>query len=169
MEHRLGIEQIRGWLPHRQPFLMVDRILEIHPVGDLKDLTWNSAKVGIKVVGLKNVSYNEPVFAGHFPSFSIFPGVMIIESMAQVASFSIYPYIEHDLERVAKAFQCILLGVDNVRFRRPVVPGDTLRITTEVTRCRGKIWAFKAQAHVGDQLAAEAEVMANLTLNTGDS
>ncbi len=168
MEHRLGIEQVRRWLPHRQPFLMVDRVLEIHPVGDLKDLTWNSSKNGIKVVGIKNVTYNEPMFAGHFPNFSIFPGVMIIEAMAQMASFSVYPYVEYDLERVAQSLQCILVGVDGVRFRRPVVPGDTLRITTEVSKCRGKIWAFNAQAHVEGTLVAEAELMANLTFNTGN-
>jgi 3-hydroxyacyl-[acyl-carrier-protein] dehydratase len=157
--YRLNVDQIRAYLPHRQPFLLVDRILEIHPKGDLDDLTWNESKAGIRVVAVKNVSYNEPCFQGHFPSFSILPGVLIIESMAQVASFSLYPYLK---EGVAKEFQCILVGVDGARFRRPVTPGDTLRIETTVTKCRGKLWAFRAEATVDGQKVAEADILANL-------
>lgn len=157
----LSIDQIRRFLPHRSPFLLVDRILEIHPMGDLDDLSSNQ-KQGIRVVGLKNVSYNEPFFQGHFPNFSIFPGVMLLETMAQVASFSIYPYMVKDLDRLARNFQCILVGVDGVRFRKPVFPGDSLRIETLVTKVRGRLWAFECKALVDGQRVAEAEILANL-------
>jgi 3-hydroxyacyl-[acyl-carrier-protein] dehydratase len=144
---------------------MVDRILEIHPIGDLKDLSPNN-KVGIRVVGLKNVSFNEPFFQGHFPEFSIMPGVMQIEAMAQAASFSLYPYIEEDFERLSRDFQCILVGVDAVRFRKPVVPGDTLRLESVVTKCRGKLWAFSCTASVDGQKVAEAELLANMIVKS---
>src|SRR5690349_1648523 len=85
--YRLGIEQVRRFLPHRAPFLLVDRILEIHPAGPVTPGDLAASKLGSRVVGLKNVTYNEPFFQGHFPQFSIFPGVLMIEAMAQVASF----------------------------------------------------------------------------------
>ena len=164
--YRLNIDQVRRYLPHRQPFLMVDRVLEIHPAGDVNDMVFGPTKVGTKVVAIKNITYNEPIFQGHFPSFSIFPGVMIVETMAQVSSFSIYPYVEKDIDKVARDFQCILVGVDGARFRRPVIPGDTLKVTTEVVKCRGKLWAFKAEATVDGERVAEAELLANLMLKS---
>src|SRR5207248_3068818 len=108
--------------PHRHPFLMVDRILSIQPVGDLSNFAFDSSKVGVKVSALKAVGFNEPWFQGHFPGFAIMPGVMILEAMAQAASFSIYPYMEDDISRISRQFEVILVGSDNVRFRKPVVP-----------------------------------------------
>jgi len=166
--YRLGIDDIRKFLPHRAPFLLVDRILEIHPQGDLSDLSSND-KVGVKVSGIKNVTYNEPFFQGHFPQFAIMPGVLIIEAMAQLASFSLYPYMVQDLERLAREFQCILVGVDRVRFRKPVVPGDTILFNSEVTKCRGRLWAFEVSATVDGQKVAEAEILANLIANSSGS
>ncbi len=160
--YTLGIDKIQKYLPHRFPFLMIDRVLEIHPIGSLDDLTHHN-KVGIRVVAQKNVSINEPQFQGHFPSYAIMPGVLQIEAMAQAASFSLYPYLAQDLDRLAKDLQTILIGVDGVRFRRPVVPGDTLRIETKVTKARGKLWAFECKATVDGQPTAEAELLANLT------
>ncbi len=167
--YRLNIEQIQKYLPHRQPFLLVDRILEIHPVGDLKDLS-ASTKVGIRVVGQKNVSFNEPFFQGHFPGYAIMPGVLVLEAMAQSACFSLYPYIEHDLERLSKDFQTILVGADSVRWRRPIVPGDVVRFESVVSKTRGKLWGFSCKAYVMEegrgQIAAEAELLANLVSNS---
>lgn len=160
-DYKLPIDQIQKFLPHKAPFLLVDRILEIqltHPVSDENP----ASKVGIKVVGIKNVSFNEPHFQGHFPGFSIMPGVLVLEVMAQVASFSVYPYLENELETIPGRFQCILVGVDGVRFRRPVTPGDTLRIESTVTKCRGKLWAFSCKGFVDGQVVAEAELMANM-------
>jgi 3-hydroxyacyl-[acyl-carrier-protein] dehydratase len=164
--YRLNVNQIQRFLPHRSPFLLVDRILEIHPVGNL-DAPPPVAEVGTRVVGLKNVSFNEPYFQGHFPGFAILPGVLILESMAQVASFSVYPNMAKDIDRLSREFQCILVGVDSARFRKPVVPGDTLRIETEVTKCRGKLWAFQCTALVENQKVAEAEILANLVASSG--
>jgi 3-hydroxyacyl-[acyl-carrier-protein] dehydratase len=167
--YRLGIEQIMQFLPHRAPFLLIDRVLEVHPAGDLNDISPNG-KIGTRVVAQKNVSYNEPHFQGHFPSFAIMPGVLVIESMAQAASFSLYPYMVNHVAGVgqlSRNFQCILVGVDSARFRRPVVPGDTLRIETVVKKCRGRLWAFECSATVDGQRVAEAEIMANLIANAG--
>lgn len=166
MENRyqLNINQIQQFLPHRAPFLLIDRVLEIHTSGDLSEPP-PSAPIGTRVVAIKNVSYNEPFFQGHFPGYAILPGVLLIEIMAQAASFSVYPSMEKDLSRFAGQFQCILTGVDNARFRKPVVPGDTLRLETEVTRCRGKLWAFQCSATVDGQKVAEAELLAHLAMN----
>lgn len=165
IQYPLSINQIQRFLPHRAPFLLVDRILEIHPVGQM-DAPPPVAEVGTRVVGLKNVSFNEPYFQGHFPHYAILPGVLILETMAQVASFSVYPNMIRDIDRLSREFQCILVGVDNVRFRRPVVPGDTLRVETEVVKCRGKLWGFQCTALVDGQRVAEAEILANLIANS---
>ena len=162
--YRLGIDQIRRYLPHRQPFLLVDRILDIEPMGDLSSPVASADKVGTKVHALKNISYNEPCFQGHFPEFSIFPGVFLIEAMGQAASFALYPYIAHDLDRLMKGFQIILVGVNNCRFRKPVVPGDSVHIEAKVTRCRERLWVFDVQAVVEGQKVCEAELMANLMI-----
>lgn len=164
-DFRLNIDQIRKFLPHRPPFLLVDRVLEIHPVGDL-GAPPPVADVGTRVVALKNVSFNEPCFQGHFPEYSILPGVMIIETMAQAASFSVYPNMMKHLDHLSDNFQCILVGVEGARFRKPVVPGDTLRIETEVTKRRGNLWVFQCTALVEGQKVAEADILANLLTTT---
>jgi 3-hydroxyacyl-[acyl-carrier-protein] dehydratase len=163
-EFRLSIERIQEFLPHRAPFLLVDRVLEIHPTGDLNDLSSNN-KTGTRVVAIKNVTFNEGFFQGHFPGFAIMPGVLITETMAQTASFSLYPYMYRELEKYRGKFQCILVGVESARFRKPVVPGDTLRIESTVSKTRGKLWAFSCQATVDGQKVAEAEILANLVFS----
>ncbi len=164
--YRMGSDQIRKFLPHRFPFLLIDKILEIHPKGDLDDKVGNSAKVGGRVVALKNVTFNEPYFQGHFPELSIVPGVLLIETMAQAASFALYPYYEDALKSVQDSFQCILVGVDNARFRKPVEPGDTLIADVTVTKCRGKIWAFGCTLKVDGAVVAEADLLANFVLRS---
>lgn len=159
-EYLLEEEQILRFLPHRDPFLMVNRILSITGPNPMTDED-PKHKLGIKVVGIKNVSIDEPHFAGHFPGFPIMPGVLIVETMAQVASFSMYPYMLGEKERRSR-FQCVLVGVDQARFRVPVIPGDVLRIETEVTGCRTFLWTFLCKGFVGDKLVAEAKIMANL-------
>ena len=155
----LNIEQIKGYLPHRPPFLLVDRVLEIHPSGDIRDLS-HREKVGTRVVALKNVSFNEPHFQGHFPEYAIMPGVLVIEAMAQTACFSIYPQMQMAVDK-PKQVQCLLVGVDNVRFRRPTVPGDQLRIESLVTKARGRVWAFHCEVSVDGNKIAEADILAN--------
>jgi 3-hydroxyacyl-[acyl-carrier-protein] dehydratase len=138
----LDIKEIIRLLPHRYPFLLVDRILE--------------GEKGKTMVGLKNVSMNEPFFQGHFPAEPIMPGVLILEGMAQVggilAFYSIPDMIGEKLIYFA--------GIDKVRFRRPVVPGDQLIYEMEVLKHKGKIWKMAGKAKVENEIAAEAEFMA---------
>lgn len=159
-DYVLEQKQIQKFLPHRPPFLLVDRILSITGPNAMNDDEPKN-KLGIKVVGIKNVSMNEPHFQGHFPDFPIMPGVLILETMAQVASFSMYPRMIGELTMKSK-FQCVLVGVDQARFRVPVTPGDVLRVETEVTGCRTYLWTFLCKGFVGEKLVAEAKIMANL-------
>jgi 3-hydroxyacyl-[acyl-carrier-protein] dehydratase len=160
-QYLLQQKEIQEFLPHRYPFLLVDRILEIKGPSATGEINPND-HVGIKVVGLKNVSMNEPFFTGHFPQRPIMPGVLIIEAMAQVASFAFYPTV---IEKVRnhESLECVLVGVDETRFRVPVVPGDQLRIETTVLKCRRTLWSFECKAFVGDKLVAEAKLLANLS------
>ena len=138
----MEITEIMNILPHRYPFLLIDRILELEP--------------GKSARGLKNVSINEPFFAGHFPGHPIMPGVLIIEAMAQVGG--VLAFKSAGVANKAVYF----MGIDNARFRKPVVPGDTVEFVLTVTKCRGVIWVFKGEAFVAGQLVAEAELMATI-------
>jgi 3-hydroxyacyl-[acyl-carrier-protein] dehydratase len=137
----LDINEIMKILPHRYPFLMVDRILEIDP--------------GKRIVGLKNVSMNEPFFQGHFPGHPVMPGVLIIEAMAQVGA--IFAYLSSDELRSKVTY---FTGIDNAKFRKPVVPGDQLRFELELNGCRRGIWIFTGKAFVEGKLVTEAELKA---------
>ncbi len=138
-----SLEQIQDILPHRYPFLLVDRIIEFIP--------------GEKAVGLKNVTINEEFFQGHFPGRPIMPGVLIVEAMAQVGGIVLLKMPD------AAGQLALFAGIDGVRFRRPVVPGDQLVITTElITIKRRRIGKMKAKAEVDGQLAAEGELMFSL-------
>ncbi|MCK9376908.1 MAG: 3-hydroxyacyl-ACP dehydratase FabZ [Syntrophobacterales bacterium] len=138
----LCLEEIHRVLPHRYPFLLVDRIL--------------SLEKGKRVVGIKNVSINEPFFQGHFPGRPIMPGVLIVEAMAQVGGILALLSLPEKLDNPL----VYLLGLDKVRFRQPVVPGDQLQIEVESMRGGKKFWKMKAQAFVNQTLVAEAELMA---------
>lgn len=140
----IDIREIMSFLPHGYPFLLVDRILEIDP--------------GKRIVGIKNVTYNEPFFPGHFPGRPIMPGVLIVEAMAQTAGVLAFKSMPEEGQRRPVLF----LGLDNVRFRKPVVPGDQLRMEIEITRHRQAIWGFKGKAFVDNQLVAEADLLAML-------
>ncbi len=138
----LSLEEIQKILPHRYPFLLVDRI--------------TSLEKGKRVVGLKNVSINEPFFQGHFPGRAIMPGVLIAEAMAQVGGILALL----SLPELLGNSHLFLLGLDKMRFRQPVVPGDQLRIEVESVRGGKKFWKMKAQAFVDQTLVAEGELMA---------
>jgi 3-hydroxyacyl-[acyl-carrier-protein] dehydratase len=140
----IEIEEIMNILPHDYPFLLVDRIVEI--------------EAGKRVVGIKNVTYNEPFFQGHFPGQPIMPGVLIIEAMAQTAGVLAFKSMPDEYLKKPVYF----LGMDNVRFRKPVIPGDQLRLELEVTKHRHSIWGFRGKAFVDGKLAAEAELLAML-------
>jgi len=138
----LNVTDIMGILPHRYPFLLVDRIVELE-----------KAK---RIVGLKNVTVNEPFFPGHFPGHPVMPGVLIIEAMAQVAAILAYKSSDEDLSNKVTYFT----GIDNAKFRRPVFPGDQLRIEIEATGCKRGIWFFTGKVYVEDRLVTEAELKA---------
>jgi len=147
------IFEILRLLPHRYPFLLVDRILEISP---------GPVAVGSKVVGLKNVSVNEPFFQGHFPGNPVMPGVLIVECMAQVAGCL---FFSKESEPSAKLM--FLSGVDKARFRRPIVPGDQIVVTGEIVNVKLGLVKFKAEARVDGALCAEAEIMSSLVNRPG--
>jgi 3-hydroxyacyl-[acyl-carrier-protein] dehydratase len=131
--------EIQNILPHRYPFLLVDRIVDIEP--------------NTKAVGLKNVTINEPFFQGHFPDFPIMPGVLIVEAMAQVSGVL-------SSHSGAKGKSVFFMSIEKAKFRKPVVPGDQLRLEVNVLHQRNKVWRFAGQAFVDEKLVAEAEFTA---------
>ena len=137
----LDINQIMNILPHRHPFLLVDRIIELEQ--------------GKRIVGLKNVTINEPFFPGHFPGHPVMPGVLIIEAMAQVAGILAYQSDESVQNKVT-----YFTGIDNAKFRKPVMPGDQIRFELEVTGSKRGIWFFNAKALVDGKVVTEAELKA---------
>jgi len=140
----MDIFEIMEILPHRYPFLLVDRIIEFEPKK--------------RIVGIKNVTINEPFFEGHFPGHPIMPGVLIIEAMAQVGGILMLKSFEMKAGDVVIYF----MGVDKARFRNPVRPGDTLKLVLEPVVLKRTVSKMRGVAYVGDKVAAEAEIMASV-------
>ena len=136
------LEQIKRMIPHRYPFLLIDRVEEIVD---------NESAVGIK-----NVTANEPHFQGHFPEKPVMPGVLIVEAMAQTAGV----LVVETLDMIDQGLLVYFMTLDKTRFRKIVAPGDQLRLHVKILRGRGKIWKFWGEARVGDEVAAEAEFSA---------
>jgi 3-hydroxyacyl-[acyl-carrier-protein] dehydratase len=134
---------IQDILPHRYPFLLVDRLLEVVP--------------GERAAGLKNVTINEPFFQGHFPGQPIMPGVLIVEAMAQVGAAALLTMPEN------RGRLALFTGIDNLRFKRQVVPGDTLRLELEIIKMRGPVGKGRGTANVDGKVAATGELMFALT------
>jgi 3-hydroxyacyl-[acyl-carrier-protein] dehydratase len=141
----LDINQIKQYLPHRYPLLLVDRVL-----------TWESGKC---IEAIKNVTINEEFFNGHFPNKPVMPGVMTIEALAQTSALLAFLTMGQKPDENAVVY---FLGIDNARFKRPVEPGDQLRMHVEILRHSRGIWKFQARATVDDQLAVEAELMCTM-------
>lgn len=141
----LDVEAIKRLIPHRPPFLMIDR---------LSDLV-----SGESAVGWKAVSINEPHFQGHFPNYAVMPGVLIVEALAQAAG----AMVVHTLGLQDSQCRVYFMTIDRARFRRPVRPGDLLRMPVRVLRHRGPVWRFEGKAYVNNDLCAEAEYSAMLT------
>lgn len=140
---QLDIEKILKILPHRYPFLLVDRVLELEK--------------GKSIIAIKNVTYNEPFFQGHFPVKKVMPGVLIIESVAQAGGILLYHSIP-DPENVL----VFLSAIHNAKFRKPVIPGDQLRLEAELTKLRKKVAYLKGKVYVDGEIVAEGEIMAAL-------
>ncbi|SHH19836.1 3-hydroxyacyl-ACP dehydratase FabZ [Tepidibacter thalassicus] len=135
----LNIDQIKEIIPHRYPFLLVDKIVELEE--------------GKKAVGIKNVTLNEPFFQGHFPEYPLMPGVLIVEAMAQVGAVAMMSVEEN------KGKLGVFTGIDKVRFRREVRPGDTLRMEVELVAMRRGIGKAEAKAYVGEELVCSGNLM----------
>ena len=135
----LGPAAIRELIPHRYPFLLVDRIEEVEP--------------GLRAVGIKNVTQNEPFFEGHFPDYPVMPGVLIVEALAQVGAVGVMAKEEF------RGKLALFAGIDGVRFRRQVVPGDVLRLEVEISRLRGVAGLGKGSATVNGERVCEADLM----------
>ncbi len=141
MTGKLDILQIQEYLPHRYPFLLIDRVVECEP--------------SVRLLGLKNVTYNEPFFQGHFPHLPIFPGVLIMEALAQATGL----LAAQSDEALGKGMTYYLAGIDNARFKRTVVPGDQLMLEVTCIKNKRNIWSFDCVATVDGELAASAQIM----------
>jgi len=141
MTGKLDILQIQELLPHRYPFLLVDKVIECEPTDHL--------------LGVKNVSFNEPFFQGHFPNQPIMPGVLIMEALAQATAL----LTSQSSEGIGKGAVYYLAGIDNARFKRQVVPGDQLMLHVKYVKHKRHLWSFDCRAEVDGELAASAQIM----------
>ena len=141
----MNIDEIMQFLPHRYPFLLIDRVLEL--------------EVGKSITAIKNVSINEPFFSGHFPGMPVMPGVLILEAMAQAAALLSFKTENYTPEEIGIVY---FAGIDGARFKKPVLPGDQLVLKIEIVRRVRGIWKYTARAEVDGALVAEAELMATL-------
>lgn len=142
MTEGFGIQEIQRLLPHRHPFLLVDRVLEIQP--------------GVSIRAVKNVTVDEPCFQGHFPGIPIFPGVLILEVMAQASGLLVFKMPEHSPK---DDNLYMFVGVDRARFKKPVVPGDQLVVDVALRKMRQNCASFDATARVGDEVVATAGIL----------
>lgn len=138
----IDVIEIMEIIPHRYPMLLVDKVLELEP--------------NVKAVGIKNITFNEPFFQGHFPDNPIMPGVLIVEALAQVGGILAS-------RSGAKGKQVFFLSIEKAKFRKPVIPGDKLILDVKVLQTRGNVWRFSGNAMVEDKLVAEAEITAMVT------
>ncbi|MGE4597149.1 MAG: 3-hydroxyacyl-ACP dehydratase FabZ [Methylophilaceae bacterium] len=142
----MDINQILEYLPHRYPFLLVDKVL--------------SMELGKKITAIKNVSINEPFFPGHFPNYPVMPGVLVVEAMAQAAAILSFKTANKKPNENSVYY---FVGIDNARFKKPVIPGDQLFLHVTIERMLKGIWKYKGTAKVNEQVVAEAEMMCILT------
>ena len=139
------VQEIMRLLPHRYPFLLIDRVLECEP--------------GKEIVALKNVTINEPYFGGHFPNFPVMPGVLIVEAMAQASALLAFKTFDLELSETNVFY---FVGIDGARFKKPVTPGDQLIVKAQILRSIKGIWKFTGQAYVDDKVVSQANLMCTM-------
>jgi 3-hydroxyacyl-[acyl-carrier-protein] dehydratase len=142
MKGIMDINEIIQYLPHRYPFLLIDRVLEI--------------ELGKSLVAIKNVTINEPFFTGHFPGMPVMPGVLILEALAQATCVLAYKSTD---SKPSDEYLYLFAGIDNARFKRVVVPGDQLRLDVELQKCKQGIWKFSGKASVDGELVCSADMI----------
>lgn len=140
--NKMNINEVKNFLPHRYPFLLIDKVLDF--------------EIGKSLMAVKNVSFNEPQFTGHFPSHPIMPGVLIIEALAQATGILAF---KSEVGKPQDGQIYMLVGVDNARFKKMVEPGDQIILKVEVLTVKRGIWKFKGSAYVDDKLVTSAELM----------
>jgi 3-hydroxyacyl-[acyl-carrier-protein] dehydratase len=140
--NKMNINEVKNFLPHRYPFLLIDKVLDF--------------EIGKSLTAVKNVSFNEPQFTGHFPSQPIMPGVLIIEALAQATGILAF---KSEVGKPQDGQIYMLVGIDNARFKKMVVPGDQIVLKVEVLTVKRGIWKFKGSAYVDDMLVTSAELM----------
>lgn len=150
MKTVMNFQEIIKCLPHRYPFLLLDKVIELVP--------------GESVVAIKNVTINEPFFVGHFPAQPVMPGVLILEALAQACGVLAYKSVS-EAERNTKNYLYLFAGIENARFKRMVEPGDQLRLAAKLQRQKQGIWKFSCEATVNDELACSAEIITALKEN----
>jgi len=148
----MEIQEIMAHLPHRYPMLLIDRVLSVDP--------------GKEVIALKNVTINEPFFAGHFPHYAVMPGVLIVEAMAQAAAVLAFKTFNLKSDSTSVYY---FVGIDKARFKRPVVPGDRLLLKVQILRAIRGIWKFSAQAFVEGAMVSEAKLLCTMRSNPGNN
>jgi len=139
---QMNINEVKNFLPHRYPFLLIDKVTEI--------------EIGKSLTAIKNISFNEPQFSGHFPSQPIMPGVLIIEALAQATGILAF---KSEVGKPQEGQIYMLVGIDNARFKRIVEPGDQLKLVVDVVTVKRGIWKFKGTAYVDDKVVTSAELM----------
>ncbi|HSE83786.1 MAG TPA: 3-hydroxyacyl-ACP dehydratase FabZ [Thermodesulfobacteriota bacterium] len=137
-------EEVKALLPHREPFLFIDRVIELQP--------------GVRIVAVRKFHPGEGFFRGHFPGNPIVPGVIIVEALAQAGGILVYSSYTEELKGKTPA----LVGLENVRFKKPVLPGDEVSLDVQISRGRSRIWKLKGEAFVGEAKVAEAEILASV-------
>ncbi len=137
-------EEVKNLLPHREPFLFIDGVIELQP--------------GVRIVAVRKFRSEEDFFRGHFPGNPIVPGVIVIEALAQAGGILVYSSYPEELKGKTPA----LVGLENVRFKKPVLPGDEVRLDVQISRGRSRIWKLKGDAFVGETKVAEAEILASV-------
>jgi 3-hydroxyacyl-[acyl-carrier-protein] dehydratase len=148
----MGIKEVMRFLPHRYPFLLVDRVI--------------NCNAGESIVAVKNVTINEPFFQGHFPGQPVMPGVLLLEALAQAAGILAFKTAEAEPE---EGIVYYMVGIDNARFREPVAPGDQLTLHVVLNRTIKTIWKFSGEAKIGDKVAATADLMVAVSAEEGGS